>query len=122
MKNFEVGQHINKFLDVPSVMKYLKDKIFPLVANAGTEYPYLAYRRVSYTPENTKDYEDEKVTIEIGIAANTYIESVDIANSVADALNGKEDDLIADITIQNLYEDYENYVFLQYITIQVSIK
>lgn len=122
MKNFEVGKHIKEFLDVPSVRKYLKGKIFPLIANEGTDFPFLVYRRASYVPENTKDYEDEKVTIEIVIAANTYVESLDIANSVADALNGKEDDLISDITIQNLYEDYADDTFLQYITIQVSIK
>lgn len=122
MKNFEVGKHIKEFLDVPSVRKYLKGKIFPLIANEGTDFPFLVYRRASYVPENTKDYEDEKVTIEIVIAANTYVESLDIANSVADALNGKEDDLIADITIQNLYEDYADDTFLQNMTIQVSIK
>ena len=122
MKNFEVGKHIKSMLDVPNVSMYVKGKVFPLVANANTDFPFLVYRRSSYIPENNKDFEGEKVNIEIAIASTKYIESLEIANNVCDALNHKEDELIEDITVMNQYEDYTDDTFLQHITIQVTIK
>ena len=122
MKNFEVGKQIKSMLDVPNVSMYVKGKVFPLVANANTDFPFLVYRRSSYIPENNKDFEGEKVNIEIAIASTKYIESLEIANNVCDALNHKEDELIEDITVMNQYEDYTDDTFLQYITIQVTIK
>ena len=122
MKNFEVGKHIKSMLDVPNVSMYVKGKVFPLVANANTDFPFLVYRRSSYIPENNKDFEGEKVNIEIAIASTKYIESLEIANNVCDALNHKEDELIEDRTVMNQYEDYTDDTFLQYITSQVTIK
>ena len=50
MKNFEVGKKLKTVLESDSqVAKYLKNKIFPIVANEGTNFPFLVYKRLSYT-------------------------------------------------------------------------
>ena len=50
------------------------DNVYPLVADEGTTYPFIIYRRSSLNPSNTKDRYNYKevATVEILIAANNY--------------------------------------------------
>jgi hypothetical protein len=121
MKNFAIGKELNRILTEANVIG-VKNKIFPLIANANTTFPFLVYRRNYYRPASNKDFEDEIVGIEIVIAATKYEESVDIADAVASALLHKETSIIDDIQISNMYEDFVDDTFLQHINIDIYIK
>lgn len=121
MKNFEIGKEINRLLNDNNVLK-IKNKIYPLVANANTTFPFAVYRRIGYQPRNNKDYVGEIVSMEINIATEKYYEGVEIANSVADILNGKQTDLIEDIQLTNISEMYLQDTYLQNIQIQIELK
>ena len=112
MKNFKIGKEINRLLQEGNAYK-IKDKVFPLVANANTTFPFLVYRRIGYQPRNNKDYIGEIVTMEINIATETYNEGVEIANSVADILQGQSTDLIEDIQLTNVNELFLQDTFIQ---------
>lgn len=120
MKNFKIGQEIKRLLledeDVSSV---LGNKVFPIVADNGTTFPLLVYRRSSYRPYDNKDYTDEAVYIDITIAAETYSQSVDIADKVAECLNRASTDLINYISIVNINEDFIDNSYVQIISIEV---
>ena len=63
--------------------KYVKGRVFPIVAELGTEFPYVAYSRTSITPIYTKDfYTEDSVGVEIVVASQDYLESLEIANII----------------------------------------
>lgn len=121
MKNFQIGKEIVAILSGNDAVKwYVDDKIFPLVAT-NTQFPFIVYRRSYYTPTNNKDYEGEKVGIEILICSTKYDESVNIANAVADALQHNSTDIIEDIVVTNIQELYQEDTFTQTINVEVTL-
>lgn len=121
MKNFKIGKEINRLLQNGNAYK-IKDKVFPLVANANTTFPFLVYRRIGYQPRNNKDYIGEIVTMEMNIATETYNEGVEIANSVADILQGQNTDLIEDIQLTNVNELFLQDTFIQSLQFEIELK
>lgn len=122
MKNFKIGKELTSILlNDDTVSADVGNKVFPLVANAGTTFPFIVYRRSSYRPNNNKDYEDEIVSVELAILSEKYENSVNIANHVADALNGKQTDLIETIKITNIFEDYQEDTYIQKLNIDIYI-
>lgn len=123
MKNFEVGKDIKTLLSLsPEVSSALGNKIFPLIAAAKTTFPFLVYRRSYYNPMSNKDYEGERVGIEIVIASTQYEEGVKIADAVADALLHKQTQNIDDIEAVTMSEDFVEDTYLQRITMEITLK
>lgn len=123
MKNFKVGKELVNILSGSSaVTQALGNKIFPLVAVPNTTFPFLVYRRSYYTPENNKDYEGEKVGVEMVICATRYEDGVDIADKVATALNHARTNMIDDINIKNISENYVEDTFTQQVNIEITLK
>lgn len=123
MKNFEVGKDIKTLLSLsPEVSSALGNKIFPLIAAAKTTFPFLVYRRSYYNPMSNKDYEGERVGIEIVIASTQYEEGVKIADAVADALLHKQTQNIDDIEAVTMSEDFIEDTYLQRITMEITLK
>ena len=123
MKNFKVGKELVSILHGSSaVTQALGNKIFPLVAVPNTTFPFLVYRRSYYTPENNKDYEGEKVGVEMVICATRYEDGVDIADKVATAVNHARTNMIDDINITNISENYVEDTFTQQVNIEITLK
>lgn len=123
MKNFKVGKELVNILQGSSaVVDALGNKIFPLIAVPNTTFPFMVYRRSYYTPENNKDYEGEKVGVEIVICSTRYEEGVDIANKVATALNHARTNMIDEISITNISENYIEDTFTQQVNIEITLK
>ena len=102
MKNFKVGKELVSILQGSSAVKQaLGNKIFPLVAVPNTTFPFMVYRRSYYTPENNKDYEGEKV---------------------ATAVNHARTNMIDDINITNISENYVEDTFTQQVNIEITLK
>jgi hypothetical protein len=120
MKNFQIGKEINRILREGNVLK-VGNKIFPLVGNANTTFPFLVYRRIGYQPRSNKDYTGEVVTMEINIASETYEESVNIADSVADILNNCSSSLIEKGKLTNVSEMYLQDTYIQNLTFEFEL-
>lgn len=121
MKNFSIGKELVQILNDNSVLG-VKNKIFPLVAVANTTFPFAVYRRISYTPESTKDRTNEEVYIEINVASEKYKEGQDIANSIADILQHKENEIIDDIILNNVSETFIEDTFVQTLQFKITLK
>ncbi len=66
-------------------------KVFPVVSEAGAELPYICYRRGSTDWRAVKDGSPANTTtMEIGCFANTYAESVHLAEVVRELLDGTQ--------------------------------
>lgn len=123
MKNFKIGKEIVTILNGSSdVTDALGNKIFPLVAVPNTTFPFMVYRRSYYTPANNKDYEGEKVGIELVIATTKYEDGVDIADKVATAINHARTTMIDDVIITNIKEDFIEETFIQQINLEVTLR
>ena len=91
-------------------------KIYPLIADEGTTFPFIIYKRTGLTPESTKDNTNENVSVEINIASSNYSESIDLAIKVRKALEHKKgsysDIAIEDNVIDDATEDYIEDTFI----------
>ncbi len=123
MKNFKVGKELRTLLsNSGEVTKLVGSKVFPIVANEGTTFPFIVYRRTNYTPASNKDYTSEIVGVEINILSQKYDEAVNIADVVATSLDRKETNFIEDIKITNISEDYIEDTFVERIYLDIYIK
>ena len=101
-------------------------KIYPLIADEGTTFPFIIYNRTGLTPESTKDNTNENVSVEINIASSNYSESIDLAIKVRKALEHKKgtysDIAIEDIVIDDATEDYIEDTFIQTLTFKIELQ
>lgn len=123
MKHFKIGSKIKEILTNDSeVTNYIKNKVFPIVANNGTDIPFVIYRRFNYEPQSNKDYKGESAEFEVRVVANKYEDSVKIADAVGDALNDYKDNDVEQIRLITSNEDYIDEVFVQTLNFYIELK
>jgi hypothetical protein len=90
--SLQIGKAIYELLHSNSEIEAkLQDKVFPLIANNATTYPFIVYKRTNIVPAYTKDRysANDAVTVDIVVASDKYNDTVDIADLVRLALEGK---------------------------------
>lgn len=128
MKNFDVGAEIKKILEKnEELTSILIDKdgvtrIFPIIAEAGTMFPFVTYKRVAYTPNSTKDYRGERVFVDFAVCSTTYAQGLNIANMIANTLERYETTIIDETRVTNLSEDYIYDTYVQYLSVEMVLK
>lgn len=123
MKHFKIGSKIKEILTNDSaVTNQIQNKVFPIVANAGTDLPFVIYRRFNYEPQSNKDYKGESAEFEVRVVANKYEDSVKIADAVGDALNDYKDNDVEQIRLITSNEDYLDEVFVQTLNFYIELK
>lgn len=123
MKNIDIGKEIIALLTKDSELTELVGKkIFPLVANADTTFPFIVYKRAGFQPSLNKDFEGEKITVDFVTCSTKYEESLKIANKIYKGLVHVETDIIDDSVAANMYEDFINDTYCQFITIIFTLK
>lgn len=102
------------------------DNIFPIVAEEGTNTPFIIYRRVGLISNCSKDgtYEDV-VRVEIRAVCSTYEQSINIISRIRELFEKqyfRYDNMeINDVTIESASENYEYNAFTQLITLNLKI-
>ena len=103
------------------------DKVFPMIADKDTEYPFIVYRRYSLTPSSSKDrycYR-ELATVEIIVAATTYAESISLAEQVKQKMCSASGEyngiVIGGIVMTDALEQYLEDAFIQKMTFQIEV-
>ena len=123
MDSLNIGKAIYTILQT---CKDIDKKIYPLIADEGTTFPFIIYKRTGLTPESTKDNTNENVSVEINIASSNYSESIDLAIKVRKALEHKKgtysDIAIEDIVIDDATEDYIEDTFIQTLTFKIELQ
>lgn len=125
MNSFNIGKAIcSILLENGDVTNIVGNKIYPVIADETTTFPFIVYQRSGFTPQSDKDYTDENVNIEMVIASETYAESIDLAIKVRKALEHKESKTfgIRDIIVQDATEDYIDDTFIQQMSFVVYIE
>lgn len=90
------------------------NKMYPIIANENTTFPFITYQRDSIYAEYTKDWRhSDNINISINIAATTYNQSIEIAELVRTAIEGKRIDNINTIRLISMNEDYLEDTYIQ---------
>lgn len=100
---------------------------YPIVAENGTNYPFLVYRRTSHNSSNTKDRYNYlvQISMELVIVTQRYDEGVDLSQRVWEALD-KVGGVIAGVEIDEIRvtsasEDFVNDAYIQRLQIEVDV-
>jgi hypothetical protein len=115
-----IGKYIYYALtESNEVNQYVGFKVFPIVAEQGTEYPFIVYRRNNIqNSENTKDgFNEDSVDFDVIVVSDKYDESIEIANAVRKVLEKKKrvygDMLITNTLLQGISEDFVENAYVQ---------
>lgn len=122
------GKYLRRFLVENAELAALIDtkKIFPLLANPDTTFPFIVYSRINLIPLYTKDIlSDNQVSFAVLVVSDKYTESLDIANSVRHALEGyrfrDEYINIYPIKLESIYEETMEDAYIQRMTFTFSV-
>lgn len=126
MSCISIGKAIKSLLVSGLSKTDVKNKIYPLIADEGSTFPFIIYRRNSITPESDKDYTNDSAYIQIMIAANNYAESVDLAEKVRTSLIHKNGTIqtipVEDITLEDGSEEFIDNTFVQNLIFKITIQ
>lgn len=117
------GKYLRRFLTENVELSALIDtkKIFPLLANPDTTFPFIVYSRINLIPIYTKDLlSDNQVSFAIIVVSDKYNESLEIANAVRHSLEGyrfrDEYINIYPIKLESIYEETQEDAYIQRMT------
>ena len=125
--SLQVGKAIYTLLSSNQQLVSMVDgNIFPLIAEINTTFPFIVYRREAITPQYTKDYwTSDEVMINVMVASNDYVESIEIADLVRQSLDQKKGEYsgitIKDIRLTQADEDFIDDTYIQYLTFKIKI-
>lgn len=126
MSCISIGKAIKSLLVAGLNKTDVKNKIYPLIADETTTFPFIIYRRNSITPESDKDQTNDSATIQIVIAANNYAESVDLAEKVRTSLIHKSGTIqtipVEDITLVDGSEEFIDNTFIQNLIFKITLQ
>lgn len=108
------------------LIDFVGDKIFPIDAKLGTDFPFIVINRNSIQPQYSKDGNScDIITVAIAIADPIYAKAVDIATLVRESLEFKkfriDDVVIKDIRITYCSESIQNDCVVQEIQFEIKI-
>lgn len=124
MTGISVLKSINKLLNDSIELKNKVDnKMFPLIANETTTFPFIVYRKSSMSFEYCKDGSvGDYLQVDVIVAAKKYENSIEIAELIREAVNKKKVDNIYSIRLNSVVEDYVDDAYIQQLTFDVKIE
>lgn len=119
---------INKYIysklsNSNDLKKYVDSKIYPLVAENTTTFPFVTYYRDNISPISfTKDgYCQDEVYFTINVVSDHYTQTLEIANIIRKLMEGlRGDDNIYDCHMTNIDENFVENSYVQ--TLQFQCK
>ena len=126
--SLQIGKAVYNILsNSKDVVAKVNNKIYPLVAENETTFPFIIYKRTGIEQISSKDkfVFSEDVQVTIMIASDKYNESIELADLVKTALinkkNFKETD-IQEISLYDADEDYIQDTFIQNLIFNIRIQ
>ena len=123
MNSLKVGKEIYSHLkENKSLTDIVGNKIYPIIVEKDTNYPFIVYKRSNVIPEYTKDYHfKDYVIVDIICVSNHYVESVEIASLVRESLEDKRIGDINSIRLESADEDFIDDAYIQTLTFNLTI-
>lgn len=123
MNSLKVGKEIYSHLkENKSLTDIVGNKIYPIIVEKDTNYPFIVYKRSNVIPDYTKDYHfKDYVIVDIICVSNHYVESVEIASLVRESLEDKRIGDINSIRLESADEDFIDDAYIQTLTFNLTI-
>lgn len=123
MNSLKVGKEIYSHLkENKSLTDIVGNKIYPIIVEKDTNYPFIVYKRSNVIPGYTKDYHfKDFVIVDIICVSNHYVESVEIATLVRESLEDKKYGDIVSIRLESADEDFIDDAYIQTLTFNLTI-
>ena len=123
MQSLKVGKEIYSHLkENKSLTDIVGNKIYPIIVEKDTNYPFIVYKRSNVIPDYTKDYHfKDYVIVDIICVSNHYVESVEIASLVRESLEDKRIGDINSIRLESADEDFVDDAYIQTLTFNLTI-
>lgn len=121
--SLQIGKAIYNILsNDKNITNRVGKKIYPLIADVDTTFPFIIYKRTGIIPADSKDrfIYSEEVYVEVVIASDKYNESIEIADLVRSTLTTGKYNEIKDIQITDADEDYIEDTFIQNLTFKIK--
>lgn len=104
----------NLLLSDDNLSPLIGNRIYPLVAPEGTNFPFIIYKRESLRSNGCKDgYYEDTVQFSITIVCTRYAESVEIAQKVRKTLERSNIADMYDVHITSATEEYVEDSYVQ---------
>lgn len=123
-----IGKYIYKLLSEDEVLSksVTPKRIFPLVANADTTYPFIVYCRTGLNVEYCKDgMVEDIVEVQVVAVSDKYVESLDVANQIRSTLELRRykdaDIFIRDCRLSSVQEEFMEDAFVQRLTFTIKM-
>ena len=121
---------INKYIysklsNSNELKKYVDSKIYPLVAENTTTFPFVTYYRDNISPISfTKDgYCQDEVYFTINVVSDHYTQTLEIANIIRKLMEGlRGDDNIYDCHMTNIDENFVENSYVQTLQFQCKVE
>ena len=123
MRSLDVGKEIYSILSKnKSLTDKVGNKIYPIIVEKDTNYPFIVYKRSNVIPDYTKDYHfKDYVIVDIICVSNHYVESVEIASLVRESLEDKRIGDINSIRLESADEDFIDDAYIQTLSFNLTI-
>ena len=123
MQSLKVGKEIYSHLkENKSLTDIVGNKIYPIIVEKDTNYPFIVYKRSNVIPDYTKDYHfKDDVIVDIICVSNHYVESVEIATLVRESLEDKKYGDIVSIRLESADEDFVDDAYIQTLSFNLTI-
>ena len=119
-----VNKYIYSILSQDNELKRLVgNKIYPLIAEESTTFPFIIFKRNNVVTEYCKDGKViDRVDFSIAIAARNYTETIAIAERCRELLELKRNDYFNLIHFNSISEDYVDDTFIQELHFTAIVK
>lgn len=123
MDSLKVGKVIFSLLNGNSdLTAFVNNKIYPIIVEKETTFPFIVYKRNNIIPDYTKDFHfKDNVIIDIICVSTNYAESIEIAGIVRNILEDKRYDDIQSIKLESADEDYTDDAYVQTLSFNLTI-
>lgn len=123
MNSLKVGKEIFSLLNKnESLIQIVGNKIYPIVVEKETTYPFIVYKRSNVISDYSKDYHfKDNVIMDIICVSNHYVNSVEIASLVRETLEDKQQGDIRSIKLESADEDFIDDAYIQTLTFNLTI-
>ena len=124
MSGLSVNKYIYNILINDEIIKgIVSNKIYPLVAEESTTFPFVIFRKNNVNTEYSKDGSvRDSVSFSVTAIAVDYITTIDIAERVRELLENKRNNYFNRITLESVTEDYMDNAYVQELTFTAKIK
>ena len=118
MTGLSIGKVVYNILSSDKSFKeVIGNRIYPLIADEGTIFPFVIYSRIGIDEQSTKDSTSEQIRVLVQVAANNYQQSIETAEIIRAAMEHKSGTfnnlLIEDIILEDASEDWLDDTFIQ---------